>query len=91
KHFYSSRCYRSPANCMVTLPRNQVVNIPGISNMYAFSKISDKENGDWVLAYLWDKYCHITPGYSGLIYNIQRNKVYIDIEKEKIMRKMFKS
>ncbi|MGY4540007.1 hypothetical protein ACVW0P_004449, partial [Mucilaginibacter sp. UYNi724] len=29
--FYSSRCYRSPANCLVNLPRNQVVNIPGIS------------------------------------------------------------
>ncbi|MGY4537396.1 hypothetical protein ACVW0P_001815, partial [Mucilaginibacter sp. UYNi724] len=38
--FYSSRCYRSPANCLVNLPRNQVVNIPGISNVYL---IFDKE------------------------------------------------
>ncbi|MGY4539968.1 hypothetical protein ACVW0P_004409, partial [Mucilaginibacter sp. UYNi724] len=32
--FYSSRCYRSPANCLVNLPRNQVVNIPGISTLW---------------------------------------------------------
>ena len=58
---------------------------------YAYNKIFEQGTENWVLKYLWKRYNWIRPiGLSGLYANIRRNEVYTHIEKEKIMKKIFK-
>lgn len=58
------------------------------SDQYMFGKVYDKDE-NWVLTYLWDKYMIVNATCSGLFSNIKRNEVYVDIEKEKILNKIF--
>jgi len=61
------------------------------AKVYAYGKIFEKGSENWVLKYLWQRYHWIRPtGLSSLFSNLRRNEVYTYIEKEKIMKKMFK-
>jgi hypothetical protein len=58
---------------------------------YADHKTFEEGTDNWVLKYLWQKYNVIRPiGLSSLFSNARRNEVYVHVEKEKVLQKIFK-